>query len=118
MEQAIIELVGVSKKRRSKTIGPIHLHIPKGYIIGLVGENGSGKSTLINLLLQTLIPMRAILLGSDNRIVRGFRYRLGRKLALYRRNRIKKRIIKRLKRQLDFVRVGIQSGIRIILRVY
>ncbi|WP_438347797.1 ATP-binding cassette domain-containing protein [Paenibacillus sp. FA6] len=56
MEQSIVNMVGVKKKRRNKMIGPLHLAIPQGYIVVIVGENGSGKSTLINMLMQTVIP--------------------------------------------------------------
>ncbi|OXL86112.1 MULTISPECIES: ABC transporter ATP-binding protein [Paenibacillus] len=56
MEQPIIRMEGVTKQRRHKTIGPIDLTLPKGYVYGLIGENGSGKSTLIHMLLQTVFP--------------------------------------------------------------
>lgn len=41
----------------SKRIGNFHLdsvsfHLPKGYIMGLIGENGAGKTTLIRCLLD------------------------------------------------------------------
>lgn len=56
MTQTAIEMKGILKQRRQKTIGPIDLALPKGYVIGLIGENGSGKSTLIHILMQTVIP--------------------------------------------------------------
>lgn len=56
MEQAAIELEGVVKQRRTKTIGPVNLTLPEGYVIGLVGQNGAGKSTLIRMLIQQLFP--------------------------------------------------------------
>lgn len=56
MVQQAIELRNVSKKRRNKTIGPLNLNLPKGYITALVGQNGSGKSTLLNMLLQLTYP--------------------------------------------------------------
>lgn len=58
MEQAAIELKGVEKKMRQKLIGPINLKLPKGYVIGLIGENGSGKSTLIHMMLKIVHPDR------------------------------------------------------------
>lgn len=57
MEQPMaIELIGALKQGRRKTIGPLHLQVPKGYIVALVGPNGSGKSTMMQLIQQTLMP--------------------------------------------------------------
>jgi len=56
MEPHVIEFRNVIKRRRTKTIGPIQLSIPQGYIIALVGPNGSGKSTLLNMMMQTVFP--------------------------------------------------------------
>ncbi|OKP99961.1 ABC transporter ATP-binding protein [Paenibacillus sp. P46E] len=57
MVQQAIELRNVSKKRRrGKTIGPLDLNLPQGYITALVGQNGSGKSTLLHMLLQLTFP--------------------------------------------------------------
>lgn len=56
MEPHIIEFRNVIKRRRTKTIGPIQLSIPQGYIVALVGPNGSGKSTLLNMMMQTVFP--------------------------------------------------------------
>lgn len=51
-----IELIGTLKQGRRKTIGPLHLQVPKGYIVALVGPNGSGKSTIMKMIQQTLRP--------------------------------------------------------------
>ncbi|MBT2293086.1 ABC transporter ATP-binding protein [Paenibacillus albidus] len=56
MAQMAIELRNVSKQRRNKTIGPLNLTLPQGYITALVGHNGSGKSTLMNMLMQLVNP--------------------------------------------------------------
>lgn len=56
MEPQLIEMRNVTKRRRTKNIGPIDLSIPEGFIIALVGPNGSGKSTLLNMLIQTVLP--------------------------------------------------------------
>lgn len=56
MVQQAIELRNVSKKRRNRTIGPLNLKLPQGYITALVGQNGSGKSTLLQMLLQLTFP--------------------------------------------------------------
>lgn len=53
MQQAI-ELRGVRKQLGNFTLGPLNLRIPKGCIIGYIGENGAGKSTTIKLLLGLL----------------------------------------------------------------
>ncbi|WP_059049797.1 ATP-binding cassette domain-containing protein [Paenibacillus senegalimassiliensis] len=57
MEQSLaVELRGVVKRRRRKKIGPIHLQIPQGYVVALVGSNGSGKSTMLKMIQRTLQP--------------------------------------------------------------
>ncbi|GAA0134634.1 hypothetical protein YSY43_14740 [Paenibacillus sp. YSY-4.3] len=55
-ETLALEFKDVVKKRRRKTIGPINLQIPQGYIVALVGTNGSGKSTILHMLTRSLIP--------------------------------------------------------------
>lgn len=37
-------------------LGPINLDIPKGIIVGLIGENGAGKTTLIKSILNIIKP--------------------------------------------------------------
>lgn len=56
MEPEVISFRNVHKRRRTKTIGPIDISIPSGYIVALVGPNGSGKSTLLNLVMKTAFP--------------------------------------------------------------
>lgn len=56
MAQMAIEMRNIRKLRRNKTIGPLNLNLPQGYITALVGQNGSGKSTLLNMLLQLTKP--------------------------------------------------------------
>lgn len=56
MAQMAVELRNVTKKRRTKTVGPLHLEVPEGYITALVGQNGSGKSTLLHMLLKLTHP--------------------------------------------------------------
>ncbi|WMT41567.1 ABC transporter ATP-binding protein [Paenibacillus sp. D2_2] len=55
-EKMAIELRGALKQRRRRSIGPIDLNIPQGYIVALVGTNGSGKSTMMNMMLKTIKP--------------------------------------------------------------
>lgn len=47
----IFELSSVSKKIGSFSLKEISLQLPKGYIMGLVGQNGAGKTTLLHVLL-------------------------------------------------------------------
>lgn len=56
MVQQAVELRNVSKKRHSRTVGPLNLNLPQGYITALVGQNGSGKSTLLHMLMQLSFP--------------------------------------------------------------
>ena len=43
----------LSKRIGSFQLDNINLHLPKGYIMGLIGENGAGKTTFIRCLLET-----------------------------------------------------------------
>lgn len=45
-----IELSGVSKKYQDFSMKNIDLALPKGYIMGLIGENGAGKTTLLKMI--------------------------------------------------------------------
>lgn len=49
-----IELRGVTKRFSDFTLGPIDLAIPKGSIVGYIGQNGAGKSTTLKLILGLL----------------------------------------------------------------
>lgn len=51
MNDLAIELSGVSKKYRYFTLDDIHLKLPRGQIMGLIGANGAGKSTTIRILM-------------------------------------------------------------------
>lgn len=51
MTDLAIELRGVSKKYRYFTLDNIHLELPRGQIMGLIGANGAGKSTTIRILM-------------------------------------------------------------------
>lgn len=49
---AAISLKNVTKQYGGFTLDHITMDIPKGSIVGLVGENGAGKTTLIKAILQ------------------------------------------------------------------
>lgn len=51
----IIEIRNLEKKYDDKfKLGKIDLSIPKGVIVGLIGENGAGKTTLIKSILNII----------------------------------------------------------------
>ena len=51
----IIEIKNLKKKYDDKfELGKIDITIPKGVIVGLIGENGAGKTTLIKLMLNII----------------------------------------------------------------
>ena len=54
MSDYAIEIKNLVKKFDGFTLGPIDLSIPKGTIVGYIGQNGAGKSTTIKLLLGLL----------------------------------------------------------------
>lgn len=68
MSNYAIEIKNLVKKFDGFTLGPIDLSIPKGTIVGYIGQNGAGKSTTIKLLLGLLkIDSGEIkILGYDN----------------------------------------------------
>ncbi|PIC98433.1 MULTISPECIES: ABC transporter ATP-binding protein [unclassified Sporosarcina] len=67
----MIELQEVSKKYRSKrALNRVSLALPRGKIIGLVGENGSGKTTLLKVLAGILKPTTGLAILDNNKITR------------------------------------------------
>jgi ABC-2 type transport system ATP-binding protein len=51
MTDLAIELSGVGKKYRFFSLDNVHLKVPEGQIMGLIGANGAGKSTTIRILM-------------------------------------------------------------------
>lgn len=54
METNAITVRDLSKKFSGFTLDHISFNVPKGRIVGFIGENGAGKSTTINLILNEL----------------------------------------------------------------
>ena len=50
MEYAI-QVKDLTKHYKDFTLDHISFELPRGTVMGLIGENGAGKSTLINSLL-------------------------------------------------------------------
>jgi len=63
----ILEINGLCKTMGDFALKDVDLSLPRGTIMGLVGENGAGKTTLIRLLLGAAAPDRGgiRLLGED-----------------------------------------------------
>ena len=51
MENAL-ELKNVTKRYPGFTLDQVNLALPRGCVMGFVGENGAGKSTTIKLILD------------------------------------------------------------------
>ena len=52
--KSAVKIHNLTKRYDSKFQLNVDLEIPKGMIIGLIGENGAGKTTLIKLLLKKI----------------------------------------------------------------
>lgn len=48
----ILEIRNLNKAYKNFTMDNISLKLPKGFIMGLIGENGAGKTTLIKLIMN------------------------------------------------------------------
>lgn len=53
-----IDINALEKKYDNFKLGELNLEIPRGLIIGLIGENGAGKTTLIKSLLNIIKPSK------------------------------------------------------------
>lgn len=54
MSDYAIEIKDLVKEFDGFKLGPINLNVPRGTIVGYIGQNGAGKSTTIKLLLGLL----------------------------------------------------------------
>ena len=50
----ILEVKNLNKKYDSFELNDINISLPKGMIMGLIGENGAGKSTTIKSILNII----------------------------------------------------------------
>ena len=67
----MIELQTVSKRYGFKhALNGVTLALPKGKIIGLVGENGSGKTTVLKLMAGLLSPNAGVVALDGKKITR------------------------------------------------
>ncbi len=64
-----IEVKNLSKKYKGFSLDNISFNLPKGTIMGVIGENGAGKSTIIRLILDLAImdSGNITILGNDSR---------------------------------------------------
>ena len=65
---AAISLKNVTKRYEGFTLDHITMDIPKGSIVGLVGENGAGKTTLIKAILQMVRIQEGEILIDGSRV--------------------------------------------------
>lgn len=56
MNDTILSLRGVTKKYPAFTLSEVSLTLPRGYIMGFVGQNGAGKTTTVRCLLGNTRP--------------------------------------------------------------
>ncbi|MCQ4023031.1 MULTISPECIES: ABC transporter ATP-binding protein [unclassified Ruminococcus] len=63
-----IEIINLSKQYEGFTLSNISLDLPKGCVMGLIGENGAGKSTIIKLIFNSIKRSGGSIevLGCDN----------------------------------------------------
>ena len=52
MTDSILEIQGLTKDYGDFVLDKVSLSLPRGVIMGLIGENGAGKSTTINCILN------------------------------------------------------------------
>ena len=52
----ILEFRDITKHFPNFTLDHLTFHLPRGYIMGLIGANGAGKTTAVRLILNMLDP--------------------------------------------------------------
>ena len=56
--EAILQVEHLTKRYPDFTLDDVSFSLPKGEVMGLIGENGAGKSTTIHALLDSSAGMR------------------------------------------------------------
>ena len=51
MNDTALSVCGLTKKYRDFVLDEVTFDVPRGTIVGLIGENGAGKSTTLNVIL-------------------------------------------------------------------
>ena len=54
MSENILEVKNLTKDYGDFTLDGLNFTIPRGVVMGLIGENGAGKSTTINCILNEI----------------------------------------------------------------
>lgn len=52
--ESILQVQNLTKQYPNFTLDHVSFSVPKGTIMGLVGENGAGKSTIIHAILDLI----------------------------------------------------------------
>lgn len=68
MTDNALEVKGLTKNYGDFVLDKLSFSIPRGVIMGLIGENGAGKSTTINCILNVIIMTdgEIVVFGKDN----------------------------------------------------
>ena len=51
-----LEIRGLTRKYEGFALDSVNLTLPRGCVMGLIGENGAGKTTLIKTVLDLVRP--------------------------------------------------------------
>ena len=68
MSENILEVKGLTKDYGDFVLDKLTFTVPKGVIMGLIGENGAGKSTFCNCLCGLLKPKNGEILYKGKRL--------------------------------------------------
>ena len=62
--------------RQVDVLKDITLAIPRGQMIGIIGENGSGKSTLLKLMAGLLVPTAGVITLDGDEVTRRLTHKI------------------------------------------
>ena len=80
MSNYALKLTNITKKYDDFILDNVSFNVPKGNIVGLIGENGAGKSTTLNSILDIIERDSGdvfILDGEKNKISNAIREKIG-----------------------------------------